>query len=450
MKNNAKFKIFFSIIIVIITVIGLTFFLNKRHQLSASENITNADNAKIWVISDPHLIDDTLHDNGKRFQILEGSAASKDLKYMTTSLQKLVKKAQKEQPDAIIITGDVTFNGEEISAKKIAKIFSKLDPKKTRLLVIPGNHDIYDGWARKYHKSGESYTKQISPEAWEQIFKTSYEGASSIDSNSLSYTINLNRQYELVMLDSNYYGGTESTAAPHTRGGLNEKTLSWLDQQLQKAKTAGRQPIIFMHHNLYDHAGDNRTGYVLDNVDQLRKILKKYQVKLLFSGHIHIHDVMKDPTGQLPTIEVLNGSYAVSDHTYSEVKLSPKQIIFHKKVFDIKPYLSASETKNPDLNNYQKYLKQLFMDDTKAIIYDQMFYRFKNEPQKLDQIASAFALVNWYFFTGNDDLSNAEINKLLATPGFKLLLQEKVMTKDEIIHRLQDTNQNDNYFVINN
>ncbi len=174
---------------------------------------------------------------------MEATAASKDLKYGTVLLKSLVQKALKERPAAVIITGDVTFNGAKKSATQLAKIFKPLTDNQINFLVIPGNHDIYDGWARSFKGKHEYKTEQISPEDWHHIFKSSYENATSVDPASLSYTVQLNDQYQLLLLDTNKYSVGPATTAPYTSGTIRPATIKWLEQQLkegQKKKGYGR------------------------------------------------------------------------------------------------------------------------------------------------------------------------------------------------------------------
>ena len=65
-----------------------------------------------------------------------------------TALSAFMRMAQRKNPAAIIVTGDLTFNGERVSAERFAEIFKPL--KKTKVLVLPGNHDVFDGWAREF------------------------------------------------------------------------------------------------------------------------------------------------------------------------------------------------------------------------------------------------------------------------------------------------------------
>lgn len=42
-----------------------------------------------------------------------------------------------------------------------------------------------------------------------------------------------------------------------------------------------------MHHNLYRHNKVIYQGYILDNALALQGLLQKYNVKAVFSGHMH-------------------------------------------------------------------------------------------------------------------------------------------------------------------
>ena len=191
-----------------------------------------------------------------------------------------MQNALKSRPTALIITGDVTFNGEKTSAESLMHRLQPLVDHGIKVLIIPGNHDIYDGWARAYKGRQQRLTEQISPSDWRQIFHSSYEQAAAQDGNSLSYRVNLNHQYQLLLLDSNIYTIEPSNRPPNTGGKLSPQTMTWVRRQLALGARAHRKSIIFMHHNLYTHNEAVNQGYVLDNSDALKKLLTRYHVPL--------------------------------------------------------------------------------------------------------------------------------------------------------------------------
>lgn len=103
--------------------------------------LTQDKKTSFWVISDTHLIADSLHDDGQAFSQMQKTSQGKDLYYQETALSAFVRMAEEKKPAAIIVTGDVTFNGERVSAERFAEIFKPLT--KTKLLVLPGNITIF-------------------------------------------------------------------------------------------------------------------------------------------------------------------------------------------------------------------------------------------------------------------------------------------------------------------
>ena len=86
--------------------------------------ITSKKKPILWLLSDTHLIADSLHDDGLAFQHMRNTSAGKDLDYQEIALTAFVRKVIQEKPTAVIITGDVTFNGAKIS-RKLAQLFGK-------------------------------------------------------------------------------------------------------------------------------------------------------------------------------------------------------------------------------------------------------------------------------------------------------------------------------------
>lgn len=363
----------------------------------------NEDSTDIWIISDTHLIASSLHDGGIAFDKMRKTSVGKDLDYQEVALKCFVKMAQEKKPAAIVVTGDVTFNGELFSAKKFAQIFAPL--KDTKLLVLPGNHDIYDGWAREFHGDRQLYTPEISPEDWKKIFKESYDCASNQDPNSLAYSVKL-KNYYLIMLDSNYYGDHEAQGAPLTQGEIGDKQLKWLKNELEFAKEKQLHPILFMHHNLYAHNPAVNKNFVVDDSEKLRKLCQKYDVRLAFSGHIHAQNIAM-PEPPTPTLEVATGSFCSNDQPYGVLTLKPDQAEYQKYSFDMTPYLNEIEKENDILRNFHTYLENLqWLSFTSGSVKNKLLARLS---------------IN--YFSGNNHLSQAEFEKMKQSQDFQEIMK---------------------------
>ena len=383
--------------------------------------ITSDLNTEIWVISDTHLIADSLHDNGQAFSRMQKTSQGKDLYYQETALSAFCRMAEIKKPAAIIVTGDVTFNGERVSAERFAKIFAKLST--TKLLVVPGNHDIFDGWAREFRGKKQFFAGEISPRFWKNIFQKSYALADSVDYNSLAYAVQLNPIYYLLMLDSNYYGKEETTEAPHTRGAIGKEQLKWVEERLKYASKNNLRPIIFMHHNLYAHNPAVNRGYVLDDAVELRRLCSRYNVKLAYSGHIHAQNIM-GPQDMTPTTENVTSSFCSNDQGYGVTRIHSHHITYVRKEFNMHKYLTEEEKQNYTLDHFDNYLENLQLGTIAADLMQSDLKKYHNNLDLIRKMGKLFAKMNYNFYTGHNHLKAQELNNIHASQEYQTLIKQ--------------------------
>lgn len=405
--------------------------------------LTQDKKTSFWVISDTHLIADSLHDDGQAFSKMQKTSQGKDLYYQETALSAFVRMAEEKKPAAIIVTGDVTFNGERVSAERFAEIFKPLT--KTKLLVLPGNHDIYDGWAREFHGKKQYYAGQISPRMWRNIFRTSYETAVSVDNSSLAYSVQLNPDYLLILADSNDYGKEESSTAPATAGFLGKEQRKWIKEQLQYASQNNLRVIFCMHHNLYVHNPAVNKGYVVDDYRELRKLLAQYNVKLVFSGHIHAQNIML-PQNSCPATEVVTACFCSNDQGYGVVKVSPKEISYTCHHFKMKDYLTDKEKQNWTLTHFHDYLENIQLGTISAELMQEDLYRNHDDLKSVRQMGRLFGEMNYYFFTGKNHIDFDELQKLKKSEIYQRLISENPQY-ELYLQTLYDTSVHDNLHV---
>lgn len=405
--------------------------------------LTQDKKTSFWVISDTHLIADSLHDHGQAFSQMQKTSQGKDLYYQETALSAFVRMAQKKKPAAIIVTGDVTFNGERVSAEKFAEIFKPLE--ETQLLVLPGNHDIYDGWAREFRGKKQYYAGQISPRMWRNIFKTSYKNAVSVDDKSLAYSVQLNPNYLLILADSNDYGKEEATTAPATAGFLGREQRRWIKAQLQYASENNLQVIFCMHHNLYAHNPAVNKGYVVDDYRELRKLLAQYNVKLVFSGHIHAQNIML-PQDPCPATEVVTASFCSNDQGYGVVKVSPKEVSYTCYHFKMKDYLTDKEKQNWTLTHFHDYLKNIQLGTISAELMQKDLYQNHDDLDTVRKMGRLFGEMNYHFFTGKNHIESEELQKLKKSPIYQRLIADNPHY-ELYLQTLYDMSNHDNLHV---
>ena len=397
------------------------------------KTITDSERPDFWLISDPHLFADDLHDFGARFKKMRQTSAGKDIAYQDLALRAFVRKVVRAKPAALIITGDLTFNGAKRSAERLGEIFAPLKEAGIALLVIPGNHDIYDGWARSFSGSEERRVAQISPADWKEIFSASYDLAASQEPGSLSYSVNLNPHWRLLLLDSNLYSSQFSYTHPMTSGAIDDGERRWLSQELVEAKRLGQDVLFFMHHNLYSHNSVVHDGFKLNNAGEIVQLLSQYPVRCAFSGHIHAQHIM---SGWVPVPEVVSSCFAESDQGYGIVELTANSLSYRRHAFDIDNFLTAEEKKLPPFADFHAYLKEVFDQSNNLLLRQHLL---KGAAKDLPEAAEMLKKMHWDFFTGQSYKSEAEIAAIYESSAYRTLLAAMPSMKSYISSLYEST-----------
>jgi predicted MPP superfamily phosphohydrolase len=237
------------------------------------------------IASDLHYIAPELTDGGPGYQQILKNGDSKFMPYVEEITDAFLDEVLADPPDVVLLTGDLTFNGAEISHRRLAGKLQRLEDAGIPVLVLPGNHDVYNENAALYRGGSFERVPFASGESFAEIYRDFGPGeALSADSDSLSYVWQLNEQVWIMMLD-------ENTA--HDFCGLSDRSFQWIEAQLQKAREEGRFVLVAGHQNVFQHS-IFRGGYVIQGAQRLQELLRRYGVPLCLSGHLHTQHVLSE------------------------------------------------------------------------------------------------------------------------------------------------------------
>ena len=160
--------------------------------------------------------------------------------------EKVIHEVNSLNPDAVVITGDLTNEGLKEQYEKCKTLISKINADK--IIAISGNHD--------YRNTGYLHFKKYFP------FQTINE------------------------LDDNVVLVTLGTARPdRDEGEVGYRQTLWLERTMKKYQN--KTTILAMHHHLIgipDTGSDRLT--IIDAGDVLRATLDS-NVNLVLCGHKH-------------------------------------------------------------------------------------------------------------------------------------------------------------------
>ena len=299
---------------------------------------------KIAVISDTHYLSKKLAVDGVALQKFEATTG-RNVEDLHQVFSKVLDEIATEQPDILLIAGDITNHGERDSHIEITKKLTPLRKNGTQIFVVPGNHDVNVPDAKAYIGDKPISTSSISAQEFEKIYDSfGYAQAIKRDSVSLSYLAEVNDSIWLVGIDSNKY--KEHTTTTISAGKIQPETMGWILDILEEAKTKNILVMGLMHHGLVEHMPYQATfmpDYLIDNWETNAKLLANNGLKLIFTGHFHSNDITRFTTPEGNKIyDIETGSLAGYPFPYRLMTL-------HHNKLNIESYFIDSIPGKPNL-----------------------------------------------------------------------------------------------------
>ena len=225
-----------------------------------------------------------------------------------------LEQVAKGDSNVVIIPGDIVDVGTVAEHEVITSLFAEFEASSGKqVFVAPGNHDFF----------------QTSVEEFIELYADfGYGDALAIDTQSASYTADLSDEYRLLAIDSTSHGD-----GPH---GMTQARVDWIDAQCKQAAADGKKLIAMMHHNLLDHytpTGMIHIGEAVNSDINLADVLAAGMVKYVFTGHIHVQDILSYTADDGTVIyDVVTGALAAYPCAYREVTFADSVTIETKNI----------------------------------------------------------------------------------------------------------------------
>ncbi len=337
---------------------------------------------RLFIASDLHyLSDDLLSESNtvyrKETLTNDGRIQEKD----TELLSMLVEKVNQEKPSFLVLTGDLTFNGEKASHQALAQQLHAID-EGTQVLVIPGNHDTFQEEAATYVDDHVGWTESMDAEEFATLYADfGYADALSRDVDTLSYVFALDDHTWALMLDTTLNRFNEDYGETFIGGELFDSTLTWIEDNLALAQTQGIDVVSFSHHNLLQHNRLFSNLFTLNNAPDLLALFQTYGVTLNFSGHIHIQNIANHEG----LTDIATSSLLDYGNRIGQLDLYEKAYEYHA--------LKLATDETFDTYSFDTFYNKYYQ---KQIAGNQTKY-----PEHYLPITDLIAKVNCYYFDGN-------------------------------------------------
>lgn len=252
---------------------------------------------RMAVIADPHVLSTSLFDDGSAFNDAK-NGSSRVIEYSQQLFDSAVSIITDEQPELVLLVGDLTNDGEKVSHQHIVAKLAQLKNSGIQPIVIPGNNDIANKNAYLYQGDKKVQTESVSQAEFESLYSDfGLSQAVSREKDSLSYMVYPTDKLAVICLNS---AKKNTPATQYNEGGLYESTIAWAESAAAKAKSEGRMVIAMMHHQITDHfnmENEMTPSYVANTTDgypaleNLQSRLLAAGVEVVLTGHYHMTSI---------------------------------------------------------------------------------------------------------------------------------------------------------------
>lgn len=400
-------------VVLLICIVAAIFLFNKPQS------------ARIIVATDTHYLSSQINDGGQAFATMINNSDGKMVQYCDEIFSAFSEDVIAQKPDVLILSGDLTFNGEKASHEDFVKKLEYIQKSGVQVLVIPGNHDINSQNAVGFNGDEYYSTQSIDADEFKQMYYDfGMAQAVSVDENSLSYMYKINNDLYALMLDTNAFG----------QNFVQDASYAWIESQLQMASDKNAQVITVSHQNLFAHNEFLSFGYQLYDANELLEMLNKYNVKCHLSGHIHMQHIMEDGVCEIATSSLL-----VAPIQYGVIEFDG-DFSYNTKSVDVSTWARNNNIENDELLNFDSFKTEFFEASGSSRALARLDDSNLTQEDK-ELLATTFAKLNSSYFAG----STVDVSELEA--GIELWQEQDDFTKN-YIQTMADEADND-YTSIN-
>ncbi len=367
-----------------------------------------------FIASDLHYLSPRLGTEGAAYQANAHPRDGKAILYIDLLVDAFVEEIIAKKPDVVLLSGDLTFNGERYSHEDLAKKLARIDPALTRVYVIPGNHDIENVYASSFAGDDLVPAEPLTAEQFADLYGPFGESLRLLDKTfGLDYSVENETGPWFLMLDTCQYTSNQALGHSVPDGMVDNRLFPWMRRVAERAKAAARPLITVTHHNLYRHHPTLRTSYTLENNGEFFAFMQDTGIALNFSGHSHVQSILSYEG----ITEVISEAFSVYPHQYGVLLYVGDRLTYDTQNLDVAGYVQAQGLTDPNLVHYDSYARAL-LDATLSNMEGHMNEAWTPEQQK--EVAALIADLNAGYFAGEPVPEGIK-----ERPAYQLILQDK-------------------------
>ena len=283
--------------------------------------------------------------------------------------------AEDKETEIVLISGDLTYDGEVQSHDALVKKLADLKSKGKRVYVTFATHDFHME-AKKFTDDGEYFLpKYTRDELREKYADFGFNEAIAEHKESYSYCVQLTEDTRLLALNDD--GDCEEFC------GYYNDLLQWIKLQVEDANRAGCKIFAMTHHPVLEPSPIYPLFFhrnMLGGYEFTAPYLADLGIEYIFVGHTHIHDIN--------SLTTKNGNkmYQINTAALSAYPLAYRKINFSDDGMDVKSVQVEKIDADTDGLTVLEYAKKHF-----TAMIELVFETLENDFEKFIMLSKGFS-----------------------------------------------------------
>lgn len=299
--------------------------------------------------------------------------------------------AADKETDVVIISGDVTCDGEKASHDLLLKKLQTLKEAGKRIFLMTATHD-YDNNARGYTDQGAFKVEEYPRETLRELYADfGWNEAIAEHTPSFSYAVSLFPGWRLLMMNDDGDGRAFC--------GYDDDLLAWVRNQVREADAAGEKVIAVTHHPMlppskiypiFSHR-DMLGGY-----ETTAPMFADLGIRYVFTGHTHMQSIKKLDTVRGNRLYHVNtGSVVGYPLPYRRVTIEPDGLNVETRHVQSFDWDLGGKTAQQYAKDHFLFLLSDIFDSMENDLdrFKELAKGFSMEPKRVDQLRPLLKLL---------------------------------------------------------
>ena len=283
----------------------------------------------MYVLTDTHYISRKMWEEGPAINGRERGdqiAIKATPEILRSFFAEILKDNETEN---VLITGDLINSGDKQSHLDFIDELKVLTDAGKKVFVTTATHDYAgeneDGdenifHAVRYNENGTEPAERVGKKDLLPLYYDFGPAQSTSVHNTGSYSLPIAPGFRLIAINDNGNGRSHC--------GLFEEGFDWLRSEIRKAHEAGEYVFLAVHHpvlppwQVYQSVADFE---MFGGYEELRRMMCEENVKVIFTGHTHVHGIRKytDEKGRF--------FYDVATSSLAGANCAMRKVVFDKE-----------------------------------------------------------------------------------------------------------------------